>query len=35
MAQVDAIAPASPLDRSVMHGEGNRIALRERYHLGA
>src|SRR5215831_16773940 len=35
MAQVDAIAPACPLDRTVMHGEGDRIALRERDHLGA
>src|SRR5215472_10329962 len=34
-AQADAIAPARPLDRTVMHGEGDRIALRERDHLGA
>ena len=35
MAQVDAIAPPPPLDRTVMHGKGDRTALRERYHLGA
>ena len=34
MAQVDAIAAASSLDRAVMHGEGDSIALRERDHLG-
>ena len=35
MAQVNAIEPARPLHRTVVHGKGDRIALAERHHLGA
>src|SRR6266850_1508549 len=34
MAQINAIEPARPLHRPVMHSKGDRIALLERNHLG-
>src|SRR5579864_389214 len=35
MPQVDAVGAARPLDRPMIHGKGNRIALPERNHLRA
>src|SRR5258708_22949429 len=34
VAQINAIEPARPLYRPVMHGKSHRIALREPHHLG-
>jgi hypothetical protein len=34
MPEIDAIVAFRTLDRPVVHGEGHRIALSQRYHLG-
>ena len=34
MAQINAVEPARPLHRPVMHSKGHRVALRQRNYFG-